>query len=70
MQSKEVSMPEQKIKTPRKGGLDEARRMLKEMRRKEPSPELVKIIEEISNRDSEKKPETDIAAKPHVLDFD
>ena len=52
-----------KIKIPRKEGLLEAQRKLKNMRRKEPSPELIKIIDEITQ---EKEPESDhdIAASP------
>ena len=60
-------MSPEKIRMPAEGGLDEARRKLKEMRRKEPSPELVKIIEEVTHRETDEKREidsSDIAAKP------
>ena len=60
-------MSKEKIRVPVKGGLDEARRMLKELRKKEPSPELIKIIEEVTNQETDKKPQADpneIAAKP------
>lgn len=66
-------MSQEKIKIPIKGGIDEARRRLKELRKKEPSPELVKIIEEVTHKDSEKNPEIgsdDIAAKPKNRDLD
>ncbi len=66
-------MSQETIKIPVKGGLDEARRKLKEMRKKDPSPELVKIIEEVTSQNSDKKPDmdpNDIAAQPHNLKQD
>lgn len=47
---------------PKKGGAAEAMKKLKEMRKKEPSDKLVKIIEEVTNQLPDKK-ETGIAAK-------
>ena len=63
-------MSQEKIRLPMKGGLDQARRKLKEMRKKDPSPELIKIIEEVTHRDSEKKPETDVATNPHYINLE
>ncbi len=57
-------MSQEKIKVPVKGGLEKARQRLKEMRKKSPSPELVKTIEEVTHQEPKKKRETDIAAKP------
>ena len=58
-----MSEPKSKIKIPNKNGLEEARKKLKNMRRREPSPELIKIIDEVTKD----KPdgERDIAARPH-----
>lgn len=47
---------------PKKGGAAEAMKKLKEMRKKEPSDKLVKIIEEVTNQNPNKK-DTGIAAK-------
>ena len=61
-------MSQEKIKTPTKSGREEASRRLKELRKKEPSSGLVKIIEEVTRDESDQKPEVDsndIAAKPH-----
>ena len=63
-------MSQEKIRIPIAGGLDEARRKLKEMRKKEPSSEFVKIIEGVTNHEPEKKSESDIADKPHDQNFD
>ena len=55
----------QKIKIPTKEGLGRARKKLKQMLRKEPSPELVKIIDEVTRS---KFVDDDIAAKPWSSD--
>ena len=49
------------IKIPTKEGLANAREKLKNMRRKEPSPDLVRIIEEVTQDEAPKK--EDIAAR-------
>ena len=63
-------MPNSKeqIKIPTKVGLAEARQKLNEMRRKEPSPELIKIIEEVTEK-QDKTDDRDIAARPHSPDI-
>ncbi len=52
-------MTQDEIKIPKKGGLDEARRILNELRRKEPSPELVEIIDEVTHQQPSKKSNDD-----------
>lgn len=47
---------------PKKGGAADAMRKLKELRKKEPSDKLVKIIEEVTNQLPDKK-DSGIAAK-------
>ena len=61
------------IKAPTKAGLHEARRRLKDLRRKEPSSELVKIIDEVTREPADKKSENDsdgIAAKQRPRDVE
>jgi len=62
-----MSNSKEHIKIPTKEGLAEARKKLKEMRRKEPSPELVKIIEEVTEK-QDKADDRDIAARPRSPD--
>ena len=50
------------IKIPTKDGLANAREKLKNMRRKEPSPDLIRIIDEVTQDEAPKK--EDIAAYP------
>lgn len=61
-------MSESKVKVPVQGGLAIARQKLKELRiKKSPSPELVKIIDEVTHQTPQEKktPEKDdIAAHP------
>lgn len=61
-------MAKDKFKIPVAGGLDQARRRLKEIRKKDPSPELVKIIEDSTRERPAETPEdnndTGIAARP------
>lgn len=45
----EQIMSKQNVKIPTKEGLEEARKKLKALRKKEPSPRLVKIIEEVTS---------------------
>jgi hypothetical protein len=59
-----MSHSKNQIKIPTKEGLAEARKKLKEMRRKEPSPELVKIIADIAEQQDKEEQEKDIAARP------
>lgn len=62
---KGTAVPDSKkqINIPTKEGLTEARRKLKDMRRKEPSPDLLKIIDEVT-QDKELEKDSDIAARP------
>ena len=63
----------EKIKTPTKAGLEEARRRLKDIRHKGPSSELVKIIDEVTREPAEKTPGNDsdgIAAKNRRRDVE
>ena len=53
----------EKIKIPTKEGLARARKKLKDMYHKGPSPELVKIIDEVTQ--DKKQERRDIAARPH-----
>ena len=59
----------EQIQIPTKDGLAEARKKLKEMRHPKPSPELVKIIDEVT-RDKKPKQEEDIAARPRNSDLE
>jgi hypothetical protein len=52
-----------RIKVPVKDGLAEARKKLKDLRQSDPSPELVKIIDEVT-RDKKPRQRDDIAALP------
>lgn len=63
-------MSQEKFRLPVKGGLDQARCKLKEMKKKDPSPALIKTIKEVTHRGSDKKPKTIIAAKPHDISLD
>lgn len=53
---------------PTKEGLARARKRLKDMRRKEPSPELIKIIAEIAEQQDKVEKEQDITASPRSPD--
>ena len=59
-----MSESKNKIKIPTKEGLAEARKKLKDMRHKGPSPELVKIIDEVT-QDKKQERDSKIAARPH-----
>jgi hypothetical protein len=65
-----MSNPKEQVKIPTKEGLAEARKWWKESRRKEPSDELVKIIQEVTEisdqieREEQEKEKNDIAARP------
>lgn len=56
-----MSVSKNEIKIPTKEGLAEARKKLKEILHKAPSPELVKIIEEVTHDD--KKHDDGMAAR-------
>lgn len=63
-----MSNSKEQEKLPTKEGLARARQKLKDMRRKEPSPELVKIIADIAEQQDKAEKERDIAARPHSPD--
>jgi|GEM_PF-5569450 len=63
-----MSEPEVKIRIPKEGGLAEARQKLKDLKRKSPSPELVKIIEEVTDGENGTDQSEDIAARNHDRD--
>jgi hypothetical protein len=48
------------VKIPSKGGLVKARKRLNDLRRKEPSPDLVKIIEEVTHVNEKNQIKRDI----------
>ena len=54
-----------KIKIPTKEGLLEARKKLKDIRHKVPSPELVKIIDEVT-QDKKQERDSGVAAHPRL----
>jgi hypothetical protein len=74
IESRKSGMAQEKIKIPTQGGLDRARRRLKDLRKKDPSPELVKIIDDVTREQPPNKPESNtddgIAARPCPRDLD
>jgi uncharacterized protein YydD (DUF2326 family) len=63
-----MSNPKEQVKVPRKEGLAEVRKRWKELRQIEPSDELVKIIQEVTEIadqiEREEQEKNDIAARP------
>ena len=48
------------VKIPSRGGVVKARKRLNDLRRREPSPDLVKIIEEVTNLSEKNQIKKDI----------